>query len=193
MRFTHDAAVPRLHARHVLQAAAERAGPLPADHREPHQRQGRHHRRHLSTRARHPFDADRIASGCRSDRERSPDGIEPNLEVGAGKYFAVDLAVGTSLFFFIVWLRLRWFWEIVAAAFGTAVAAFAVAWMLFNYGGYFLGVFASLAGVVLGVVVDLSWKPTWIRFKAWLSEFGTKWREMRAAKKQDLQTEEEGS
>jgi hypothetical protein len=53
----------------------------------------------------------------------------------------------------------------------TIAAAFVLSWQLFNYGGYFLGIFAALGGVVLGALVEASWDSLSEQWHDWSGEF----------------------
>jgi hypothetical protein len=46
-----------------------------------------------------------------------------------------------------------------------------VSWLLFNYVGYFLGVFGAMAGVIVGTVVEIVWDPLTQQWREWKVEF----------------------
>jgi hypothetical protein len=85
--------------------------------------------------------------------------------------FGVDIAVGTVLLAFVTWTQLRWLWALLLSSGLAVVAAFAVSWLLFNYVGYFLGVFGAMAGVIVGTVVEIVWDPLTQQWREWKVEF----------------------
>ena len=190
IRFTHNATITRVHARHVLEAVDEGAASL---------------RQSLTSLLagrtviiggayRHGRDVHATSVGPLQGAEVTANAVltetDPIVSVDPWLSLAVDIAVGVVLLLVIVRLRLRWLWALIASSLGAAAAAFVISWTLFNYTGYFLAVFGSLAGVVVGVLVDLWWEAAWRRWKEWRAEFEVRRAEISArVRRADVQEE----
>jgi len=92
--------------------------------------------------------------------------------------FLLDATVSLALLFVVSRLRLRWPFAVLFSAIVTMASALLLSWGLFNYTGYFIGVFGSLSGVILGVVVD----PLAEQWSEWSCEFRVKARETLGSK-----------
>jgi hypothetical protein len=99
----------------------------------------------------------------------------PIEEATPWKTSLVDLLVATALLAFVISRRFRWLWALLISTALSAIAALMLCWFMYRYFGYFLGVFGSLAGVVLGVIVELSWDHMAEGWKRWWPQFKTQW------------------
>jgi hypothetical protein len=95
----------------------------------------------------------------------------PIADVRWWESLSVDLVVGMLLLSAVTWAGLRWPWASAVSVVLTVLAAIAIAWHLYNYLGYFLGVLAGLAGVVLAVLSAGLWEPVRDMLRSWMSEF----------------------
>jgi CHASE2 domain-containing sensor protein len=84
---------------------------------------------------------------------------------------AVEVAVEVILLALVISLNLRLPWALLCSSLLSATAAFLLSWELFNFGGYFLGVFGALAGVVLGVIAEVVWEPLLEEWRRWKRGF----------------------
>jgi CHASE2 domain-containing sensor protein len=100
-----------------------------------------------------------------SDPRHAIDPVDPWVS------FIIDLIVGVVLLAVISPLRLRWPFAIAISSAAAVVVALLLSWTLFNYAGYFLGVFGALSGVVLGIIVEASWDSLAAQLKDWYGEF----------------------
>lgn len=172
IRFSASERFVRLHARHVLDAVHE---PTRFRELEPVFRTNRTvivggAYRQARDAYRTPIGvlhgAEIVASAVFT--ERSP--RNEIVDVPWYASFALDVAVGVFLLALMSWWRLRWPWAIAVSSLLVIAASLVISWSVFNYLGYFVGVSASLAGVVLGVIVDVSWDPLADEWRRWRAQ-----------------------
>ncbi len=80
----------------------------------------------------------------------------------------LELVTDLVLYWLLWWTRLRSFWSTIVSILVGVLLAFYISWRAFSYGGFFIGVFGSLAGIALGTVADLifdSLKEWWANFE----------------------------
>ena len=104
---------------------------------------------------------------------------DPIPEIKPRVSFVLDVSIGIGLFFLVHAMGLRSALTVLVSAVAAGLAAFGISWMFFKYLGFFLGVFASLGGIVIGSVVDLTWEHLGDDFKDWWTRLREKIDELR--------------
>lgn len=92
-------------------------------------------------------------------------------DVGLPLVLAVEFAIEVALLALVLTLNLRLPWALLCSVLLSACAAFVLSWKLFNFGGYFLGVFGALGGVGLGVIAEVVWEPFLEEWRHWKHGF----------------------
>ena len=95
----------------------------------------------------------------------------PIREVSWQASLLLDLVVGCGLVWIVSKSRLRLLWGIALSTLVAVASTLIVCYALFSYLGYFLSVFVSAAGAVLGAIVDMTWHPMKNEFNAFRAEY----------------------